>query len=223
MGRERVRLDLRRILAAGRSSLRLLRSTPGLHHRHHPLHARQHWRGRRADGHADDHHPCGAGHRWRHTLAGHAHDHRHDLPRSAPAQGHRRVERGRGRGRRGRRSSRRHPDRLGVVALGLLHQRALRHRRRRRRRHVPARDAQPWRHHQARRHRIGAGDRRPRVGDLRGGEHDDAQLGRHRRRSVGSSWASHSSRRSSSGKPRWRRTRSCRSRSFGLDRSRRPI
>ena len=46
----------------------------------------------------------------------------------------------------------RHPHRLGVVALGLLHQRPLRHRRRHRRRDVSARDAQPRRHHQTRRH-----------------------------------------------------------------------
>ena len=42
--------------------------------------------------------------------------------------------------------------------------------------YVPARDAQPRRHDQARRHGLGPRDRRSRVGDLRGGEHDDARV-----------------------------------------------
>ena len=115
-----------------------------------------------------------------------AHHHRHDLPGTTASQGHRRLERqspGAGGAVGGLLGGILTGTRL--VAMDLLHQRALRHRRRHGRRDVPARDAQRGRHLEARRHRLGARDRRPRVGDLRRGEHHVARLDLVDRRSAG--------------------------------------
>ena len=219
MGRECLRLDLRRLLAVGRARLRLLRSTPCLHHGHHHLHPRQYRRRYRTDRHADDHDPCHSRYWRRHPLAGDLDHHRHDLPRTTSPQGHRCVERGRRRRRRGWWTLGRDPDGLGLVALGLLHQCALRHRGRHRRGDVPARDAQPRRHHQARRHRFGAGHRRTGLGDLRGREYDESRLDLTDHPRMAHLGDSRCSRPSSSGRPKWRRTHSCRSASSSLDRS----
>ncbi len=81
----------------------------------------------------DDRRASDPGARRGDPVARHAHHHRHHIPWTAPAQGHRGLERGRGCGRRRRRARGRSIDRLGELAMGVLHQCSLRHRRRGRR------------------------------------------------------------------------------------------
>ena len=165
-----------------------------VHRRGHPVHGRLPAQRGGPDLRDADRRSRPPGSRWRARLPRRAVDRHHHLQRRGSAdQGAWRLERDRGR-RRGRRSPpRRHPHRRGVVAVGLLRQRAGRHRHRGAgaalRRRVPGRRRPPV----VRPRRRGRRHQRPRgarVRDRQGagvrlGLGPDARARRDRRRPAG--------------------------------------
>ena len=151
--RQRLHPRLRRVPAARRPRSRPVRHAAALHRRARHLHRRL-ARERRRDlvRHARRR-PRPPGPRRRARLAGGARDrHAHVLGRRRAHEGTRSLERHRGGRRRRRPAARRRAHRDALVALGLLHQPADRHRRR------PARAA----HDHERGRRGEAGDERRR-------------------------------------------------------------